>query len=149
MKLNQSHSRSSSTLLGVLLLAVMTYAQADRPTIPEILARAGESTSGMRMVGSGPPPTISDILKEPTRWLRSGRKPRSYLSDDQQEVYTDYPILNPSFVYQSVVVTSTKPGMPTVTVTLPGGSITINGLTYTFKDLGLPHLSRAWRGCSC
>jgi hypothetical protein len=62
----------------------------------------------------------------------------SYLSDNQQEVYTDYAIIDPVILYQAKVTTSTRPGvMPTATATIFGGTITIHGLSFTSTHDGL------------
>jgi hypothetical protein len=65
--------------------------------------------------------------------------PKSYLSDDERNVYTDYVIVNPVFLYQPQLVPSARPGIvPSVTVTQLGGSITLpNGLTFTQTEQGL------------
>ena len=126
-------------LIVVLLMETSAFAQAERPTIPDVLARAGESLSGVSFVPSGPTPTVADILEDTDIIVRGVvGEPRSYLSEDQRDVYTDYPINGPTFLYQATLESSPKPGIvPSVVITVRGGSVRINGLTYTFVDYAL------------
>src|SRR5579862_3069057 len=66
--------------------------------------------------------------------------PESYLSDDQMDVYTDYPIADPVVLYEAPAVESKTAAVQTVTVTLLGGVITIDGLSFTSKHQALPLL---------
>jgi hypothetical protein len=125
------------------LAVATTDAQVQRSTIPEILARSGKSTSGMMSTPSGPPPSIDAILSDTDTILRATvGEPRSYLSNDQRQVYTDYSLQNPIVVYQQEVVRSNQPGVvPTMTVTVLGGTVDVNGLRYTLKIQALPPLT--------
>ena len=95
----------------VFMLMFSVGISADTLTIPDELSRAGVSL--LHTVGdeSGLPPTMTQILDE-TDTVVKGKvgTPRSYLSDDQREIYTDYAISNPEFLYESDVATSTRPG---------------------------------------
>lgn len=68
-------------------------------------------------------------------------QPRSYLSDDQVDVLTDDPLLKPTVLFQndatSLGLAAEREG---VTVTVRGGTIEINGLTFTSKHAALPGL---------
>jgi hypothetical protein len=55
----------------------------------------------------------------------------SYLSKDETEVLTDYPLINPVVLYQSTGACAPQAGLPSFTVTLLGGTVTINGLSNT------------------
>jgi hypothetical protein len=67
--------------------------------------------------------------------------PRSYLSDDQRDVLSDYPILNLTVVYQARgLARALDPAAKTMTVTLDGGVIEIDGLTFMSRPGALPQL---------
>lgn len=140
--MRSKHSTTSLSVLVSFLIAGTISAQDVRPTIPEVLTGEGKSLGGFMTVPSGPTPTLTEILGDADTVVRGiVGESRSYLSDDQRDVYTDYSILNPIFLYQAEMVTSTRPGvMPTVTVTLLGGTIKFNGLTYTSQVMALPPL---------
>jgi len=120
---------------------------AQQETIPERLSRLGRSISSGPSIPSGLGPTLDHILAD-TDTIVMGvvGEPRSYLSDDQMAVYTDYQLRNPAFLYQAALTGSTKPELPTVTVTILGGTITMNGLSYTRKDEALPSLEPGTEG---
>jgi hypothetical protein len=54
------------------------------------------------------------------------------------DIYTDYVILNPVILYEATPTASKKPGLPAMTVTAPGGVITLNGLSFTRIHEALP-----------
>lgn len=64
--------------------------------------------------------------------------PHAYLSKDQLDVHTEYEIEDPEYLYMAKL---SKPTLPSPTsVSLKGGSVTIDGLTYsaTYEALPLP-----------
>ena len=131
------------SLVACLLIAgATTIAQDGRPTIPDVLRQAGKSLSGFSTVPSGPTHTMTEVLADTDSVVRGILgDPQSYLSEDQKDVYTDYQILDPIFLYQSNLVTSIQPGiMPNVKVTIHGGTIALGAFTYTFIDQALPPL---------
>ena len=132
------------TVLAVVALPVTIHAQ--RETIPEALARG--SSGRVRTAPSGHPPDIADLLRDTDIVVRGiVGEARSYLSDDQRDVYTDYRIDNPVFLYQAQSVPSARPGvMPTVTVTQLGGTVTINDRKFTQTEQGLPPLESGAEG---
>jgi len=70
-----------------------------------------------------------------------------YLSDDQRNVYTDYPVLNPVFAYQAHMMPVSAPGAtPTIAITQPGGTINVNGTMFSMKHYGLPKLQPGTQG---
>jgi hypothetical protein len=74
---------------------------------------------------------------------------RSYLSDDETEIYTDYPLSDAIVLYPpSFFERSTRPGQPTPTfaVTLLGGTIVFNGVSFTEKEPALLPLRPGIRG---
>jgi hypothetical protein len=78
-----------SLLLCGLILTSTAVASAQRPTIPDAIARGGIGSAAT--VPSGPNPSVTTLLAS-TDILVFGRlgQPRSYLSGDQTEVFTDY-----------------------------------------------------------
>ncbi|HXG87050.1 MAG TPA: hypothetical protein VNJ02_01850 [Vicinamibacterales bacterium] len=107
-----------------------------------MLVEAGQSRTRGTTVPSGPPPHIDEILRDTQLIVRGvvGR-PRSYLSPDQRYVFTDYPIERPAILYQRIIDASRHPGnVPGVTLTVLGGSVVINGLTFTEAVGALPSI---------
>lgn len=138
------HSMKAIRIGLMLLIAHATaYAQDPRPTIPEIIAKTGPG-GGMvdASIPSGVAPSVDVILSKVDAVVRGVvGAPHSYLSDDQRDVFTDYPILNPVFIYQKSLSPSPIPGIgPVATVTLLGGTININGREYAARFAALPSL---------
>lgn len=66
---------------------------------------------------------------------------RSYLSDDQRSVLTDYEIQNPTILFRASTAATVRPGIATpVAVTLVGGTIKIGSVEFTQYEEGLPIL---------
>jgi hypothetical protein len=93
----------------LLVFALAATIDAQLQTIPEMLRTAGESMSGGPTIPSGVAPTLDRVLAD-TDMIVTGvvGQPRSYLSDDQRDVYTDYPLSNPAFLYQAILTGSTN-----------------------------------------
>jgi hypothetical protein len=135
----RQHSAHLTVFLITCAYAVGLSAQLI--TIPEQLMRAGESLASGPAIPSGPPPSIDRVLNETGMIVRGVvGEPRSYLSDDKLEIYSDYPLRTPTILYQATMTALSKPGMPGVTVTAIGGAVTLNGLTFTSTHDALPHL---------
>ena len=129
------------TAASLIALVSVTPVNAQLATIPEQLARAGHSLSSGASVPSGLAPSVDDILAETDLIVRGiVQQPRSYLSDDQMEVFTDYSILNPTIFYQSEKAASVALNMPGIVVTLIGGTVAIDGLRFTSTPQALPRL---------
>lgn len=132
-------SHASWLVVVVLLSAAGVSAQGE--TIPEQLLRQGGPLIHVMSIPSGPVPSMTDVLRDTEIVIRGVvGQPRSYLTDDQREVLTDYTINSPAVLYQSTVTQASKTGTSTYAVTVPGGVVTIGGLTFTSKDYGLPPL---------
>ena len=87
--------------LGCFLTA-STHAQSERPTIPELLRQSGKSLEGFTTVPSGVAPSIDQVIDGAEIVVRGiVGQPRSYLSNDQRDVYTEYPSRNPVILYQT------------------------------------------------
>lgn len=140
ISVSKAVKRSAVVPLVTLVLIVCSsqLIHGQNETIPQALERAGHSLEVGRLT-SGRPPSIEAVLRD-TDIIVRGRisiGPRSYLSDDQREVYTDYEIRNPEFLYPVEDRTST-PSL--VVIKHPGGTVTLNGLNYTYRDDLLPRL---------
>ena len=90
-------------LCASLVVTQTGVAHGQRRTIPEIVA-GGAATDGVlgrvRTVGSGPTPEVTDVLRTTDVIVRGiVDQPRGYLSDDQFDVYNDYPIVNPAILF--------------------------------------------------
>jgi hypothetical protein len=135
-----------SMALGVLATAMIGHAQHFRSTIRDALARAGVSLTRVSSRPSGAAPGISKILQDTDVIVRGTiGPPTTYLSKDQRDLYTDYPLINPTILFDPGVSSSRTPGPGKgIIVTIRGGgSIQIGGLTFTQKDQALPELPTA------
>lgn len=115
-------------------------AQDQRQTIPAAIAEGAVASVATRP--SGQAPTMESVLAD-TDVVVTGTvgEPRSYLSEDQRDVYTDYPVADAVFRYQSKLSPVATPGIPpAVIVTQLGGTIMINGVSFTQKETALPPL---------
>lgn len=128
-------------LLSALLVVGMAGAAQTFVTIPEALARARTPLTAGASIPSGAAPALDRILDDTDLIVRGiVGQPTSYLSDDQTAVLTDYPVLKASILYERKGLAS--PSDPTaLAVTLFGGEIEINGLTFTDRPAALPALT--------
>jgi hypothetical protein len=139
------------TITILVLPPIAILAQGQRRTIPQQLAEERQSLVHLIGVGDG---TLGDpksdeyfrryrdrLLGETERVVRGrvGRPAPSYLSDDQMEIYTDYPIDEPLVLYDRDTTNSSKRSSA-LTLTLLGGTVTINGLTFTSDHESLQRL---------
>lgn len=133
-------------LLSFVIMMPPCLVQAQRATIPEMIARGAVTATST--IPSGVPPSVGEVLRT-TEMIVTGTigQPRSYLSKDQSEVYTDYPISAPTVHFQSQVITTRTPAVPPpLAVTLRGGTVTVNGLRFTQTEPGLPPLQPGTQG---
>jgi len=124
-------SRPSNFFTMLCVASLTSVLQAQLLTIPEALAKAGRSLSSGPSVPSGPAPSIDQVLAETDLIVRGVLgEPTTRLSDDQMEVYTEYPLRNAVIRYNAI-----SNGMPaarpsSLLVTVLGGTFIINGLTF-------------------
>jgi hypothetical protein len=138
-----------SALLVVLIWSapLSGSARAQIATIPELLARAGTSLRTGQNLPFGSVPTVDHVLSGADVIAKGVvGAPHTYLSEDEREIFTDYPLLNPVIVYQSAAVASDMTVLPRVTITLLGGMYKQNGLTYTSSHAALPALEPGTKG---
>jgi len=121
-----------------LVIAPSVFAQDERLTIPEIVAR-GSAMSVSQACGLAPLPPFSDLLHQSDLLVTGTVGPsRSYLSDDQRDVYTDHQLAG-VIVYYEVpskvpAITLPRPGVvpqPVIAVTELGGTIEVDGRSFS------------------
>lgn len=133
----------NSSILGVLVTSLSVPAAQDGPTIPQQLLVANRPLVHMYTVPSGAPPALRDVLADADIVVKGTVGERhSYLSEDEREVLTDYDIVGPLVVQSLERSTEATVALEGLIVTLPGGSVTINGLTYTSIHQALRELER-------
>jgi len=135
----QTHYQSIAAAVLIALNAAVASAQTT--TIPERVAK-GEVLSTAPATPSGLAPSVASLL-DSTDVLVTGRvgKGRSYVSDDQTEIFTDFPLEDATVLFQRVAATSNRPGpQPPISVTQRGGTVAVDGHTFTQKEGGLPPL---------
>jgi hypothetical protein len=83
---------SLAMLIGLSLLPTAILAQLK--TIPTLLAEHGNDLRSGASVPSGAAPDLDVILRDTDLIVRGVvGNPRSYLSDDQMTIFSDYPIV--------------------------------------------------------
>jgi hypothetical protein len=129
---------------GVWLLLLLPFAQsmmAQLRTIPEQLVQAGRDLKSGATVPSGLAPDIEVVLQETDLIVRGiVGEPRSYLSDDQTSIFSDYPIGKPRVLFDTLVFEKPRAGLPEIVVTIEGGTVTVGSLKFTVAPGALPHL---------
>jgi hypothetical protein len=133
-------------LVSLVIVIEPRLVQTQRATIPEMISRGGATSTST--VPSGLPPSVDELLRI-TDVVVTGTigQPRSYLSSDQTEIYTDYDIIAPVIFFQSQVITRPTPGPPPgVTVTLRGGTLMVSGISFTQTEPALPPLQSGTQG---
>ena len=130
-------------IFEVMLLGALLQGEggAQPLTVPQSIARG--MLSRFTTPPSGAPPTIDELLLS-TDMVVIGTigEPRSYLSEDQLDVLTDYPVMNARILSPVDVFTARKPeSLATVTVTQLGGTLLLGGQTFTQTEAGLAPLS--------
>jgi hypothetical protein len=123
------------------ILFPMSASFAQKMTIPEQLAREGVDLGGVVGMPSGPAADVNSIIRASDLIVRGiVGEPKTYLSDDQMKVFSDYPIIKPAVLFDSAVALTVKPSLPEIFVTLEGGRIQVGALTFTATNQGLPGL---------
>jgi hypothetical protein len=134
-------NRFIGPLLVLSILVSSRPVAAQGTTIPEALARHGSSLERSVGVWSGPPPSVESLLSSTDLVVRGVvTQTRSYLSPNQRDVYTDYEVRRPRVLYRVGSSSDGRPGVDSMTVTLLGGTIELNGLTFKAVHKGLPSL---------
>jgi hypothetical protein len=124
--------------VGATLIVATASVGAQSATIPERMAKGavGSVTAG---APSGIGPSVATLL-DSTDILVTGKlgAGHSYLSKDQTEIFTDFPLENARVLFQRTAATMDRPGsLSGLSVTQRGGTITVDGRAFTQKEGGL------------
>ena len=136
-----SKQRWTTTLFVVLFASV---ASGQQLTIPEAVAKG--STGSIASKPSGPVPPLREIVRASdvivTALVGGGQ---GHLSSDQLEVYTDYSLREVTVLYEKGSPKSLPEHPQTMTVTILGGTVMVNGVTFTHWEKALPPLETGTR----
>jgi hypothetical protein len=126
-------------ILAAAIMPTVVFGQTPE-TVPEALARG--ATGSVRSAPSGMVPSIEDVLRETELVVRGTvGESRSYLSEDAQNVYTEYTIKKPLILYTTNSISSRQPGpVQQIAVSQLGGTLVINGQSFTQTENGLTPL---------
>jgi hypothetical protein len=132
-------NRRASWLVLVTLISWSDIVHAQL-TIPEAVANG--ATNLVHAVPSGKAPSMATVAKDIDVVLKGVvGSSRSYLSEDQRSVLTDYEIENPVVLYHGAAARAARPGIAEkIAVTLRGGTIKIGGVEFIQFEEGLPIL---------
>ncbi len=124
--------KSLNAVIGLLAMLVSVFVTAHAQTgetIPGAIASGHGWAFPWR--GSGIQPDVIPSMLQRTNTIVTGvvGKPApSYLSEDQRDVYTDYPLTPAIIHYQELLETTSKPGVISdIVVSVRGGTLTILG----------------------
>jgi hypothetical protein len=96
---------------------------------------------------SGETPSVAELVRE-TETLAAGTlsNPRSYLSDDEAEVLTDYDLADQVTLFTTKSDSFRAPTLPQpLTLTQKGGTVVVNGVSFTEKEPALEPLTPGTR----
>lgn len=129
-------------IAGFILTAIAPIALFGQSpeTIPEAIARG--ATGRVSTPPSGRVPSIDDVLRETDMVVRGiVRESTGYLSENQQDVYTEYTISPATILYSAVAMVSPEPGrISRINISQIGGTIVLNGQKFTQTEHGLAPL---------
>jgi hypothetical protein len=104
-----------------------------------MLREAGRSLGSTRLDDDWAPSIEAVLARSDTVIRGTIGEGRTYLNEDETEVLTDYPIRQATVLFDAVSPQPSSTGA-TITVTIKGGKVTIDGLSFTFWDPTLPAL---------
>ena len=134
----------SAVWISVVAMLVPSAVNAQGETIPQAMARG--ATGRFRSAPSGKAPTMSELVREADLVVRGTvGTPTAYLSDDNMNVYSDYPLID-AVVLHGLTRPSSRPGPQTIVVTQLGGTIVQGNLKFTQTEDGLPALKSGSEG---
>jgi hypothetical protein len=126
--------------LAILCLLTGTSA-AQTMTIPEIVQKRGPEPYSRSMHVDAAPSQFEEVVRAADLIVQASlRKLRTYLSDDQQTLYTDYELLPITVIASSRPESSSKPGMPDLVLRQWGGETTIAGVPVRIDIMEFPLL---------
>jgi len=129
---------------GFALVTAAVSAQERGLTIPELIRLRAPAPFYQSRVRELLPPEIREVTSQ-AELIVLGRVDSSaaYLSDDQEDLYTDYTVTPLRVIRQSIVATSRTPGAVTpIRVKRWGGRTVIDGVNVTFEDQDLRFFER-------
>jgi len=143
MPRNEVSFWSAAWICVVAMLAgVAVIAQVE--TIPQAMARG--ATRRFSSAPSGKAPTMSELVRKADLVVRGTvGTPTAYLSDDNMDVYSDYPLID-AVVLHGFTPPSSRPGPQMIVVTQLGGTIVQGNLKFTQIEDGLPALKPGSEG---
>jgi hypothetical protein len=135
----------AAAVITITVLTVSQSAGTSRLTIPEMMATGAVESIATEPSGVAPP--VVSILRE-TDLVVTGTigEPRGYLSDDQLDVQTDYPILGAVILFQSQRTIAKSGVSRDVTVTQLGGTAMVGQTPFTEQQPALGPLPSGRQG---
>lgn len=123
---------------GIIALPTLSAAH-QAPTIPELVDRRRPDPVEIVRITEVLPPSLDDLVRSSTLVVRGTlRRLRTYLSEDQTTLLTDYEVLPRQRVARSGPAPTIKsPGTMRVIFTQWGGETTINGVEVVVAELSL------------
>lgn len=127
------------TLTIAFALLRIAAAGADQLTIPQVVKLRAPEPVLLTRIRELVPVTFEETIENADLVVHGTVAPmRTYLSDDQKELYTDYAITPLRVVFQRHVVGSQVPGVAQpIVVKRWGGRMVIDGVQVTVEDMNL------------
>jgi hypothetical protein len=127
--------------LLLFILPGLLHAQCSR--IPNAVARG--STSGVASAPSGMMPTVEEVLSRADLVVvGTVGDGHSYMSEDQCYVYTDFALTETNIVHSRIPL-FTDNSKQSLTITQLGGTVSVNGVSFTEIQRALPPLKPGQR----
>jgi hypothetical protein len=142
-----STSKFSVASLGVAVITASTVFASQGPTLPEEAAASPTRTVRKTLLRETPLKSLEQLAAKADVIVEGTMIPsRTYLAENQREIYTDYVVMPLQMHAQRSVPTRSSPG-PTkpLTVTMYGGHMVINGAGVTLTDGSLSEWQPAAR----
>jgi hypothetical protein len=138
-------SRTTITYwIGALaVLGSIALLSAQRRTIPDLVASGGGWAPPS--IPSGGPPSLRQVALLADTVVRGtvGPAAPSYLSPEQDEIYTDFEIRNPIVLYERETPSTSQPGAPrSILVTVRGGTMNFSGTPFSQQYPGQPVMTQ-------
>jgi hypothetical protein len=118
------------TWLALTLFILPGLLQAQCLPIPEAVAKG--STGGVASAPSGIMPTVDEVLSRADLVVvGTVGSAQSYISENQCYVYTDLALTDTTIVHSRFPLLTPPNSKPSLTVTQLGGTVSVNGVTFT------------------
>jgi hypothetical protein len=140
--------RSMRGVVAVILTstAISTYGVSQQ-TIPELARQKPTNPEVRGRLADTPPATLEDLVKAAELVIVADvTKLGSYLSDDEQLIFTDYRLVPVRVLSGRITTASDVPGpSPATVLTVYGGQLTIEGVNVAVVDHSLKPLETGKR----